>query len=180
MKENNIYTMQQWAADKMFSAQPGQFVEDAVYYQLLDSVPPRSDGSDYMQVGEAYGTCPKTGKNTYTTFVKENGMWKFIGNVPYGEGRPQPKTFHDLEFKPHPISEVEEKPTHFQAVMHFPNGYGVSVVLGTMFYSNGVDTYEVAILKKGRIDFEYNVIGDVYPRRTADEVTEIMSKVQNF
>lgn len=36
-----------------------------------------------------------------------------------------------------------------QAIMEFENGYGVSVLFGEAFYSNGIDTYEVAILKDG-------------------------------
>lgn len=68
------------------------------------------------------------------------------------------KTFDDLVFYPHEITEPllrakDEKArlnqtirdigeaTH--ATMNFPNGWEVSVVFGTFAYSNGVDTYEV-------------------------------------
>lgn len=60
------------------------------------------------------------------------------------------KTFKDLIFKEYPISKEAEKfPLSIrkkylnakQAVIEFPNGYGVSVLLGECFYSNGVDTY---------------------------------------
>lgn len=52
------------------------------------------------------------------------------------------KTFEDLQFGPHYILEEGQ-----HAKIMFENGYGVSVVFGDVFYSNGIDTYEVAIIK---------------------------------
>ena len=175
MEEMKVYTMEQWGKDGMFKAQPGQFVENAVYAQMLECVPPLCHSHDYMQVGEAYGTCPKTGWNTYTTFVKEGDMWKFYGNVTYGEGRPKLKEFCDLKFEPHPT--IRESGS-LQAVMNFGNGYGVSVLLGEMFYSNGVDTYEVAVLKDGHLCYDTPITDDVLPRLSEEEVTYVMHLVQ--
>ena len=68
------------------------------------------------------------------------------------------KNINDLVFNPHPIAkEAEKLPSDMrqmyaeskQAKMDFENGYGISVLFGSMFYSNGIDTYEVGILKDG-------------------------------
>lgn len=72
------------------------------------------------------------------------------------------KTFKDLQFDPHKVGVG----THAQ--MYFDNGYGVSVVCGELFYSNGIDTYET--------DITSDVLGD----QTADEVSEIMRRVQKL
>ncbi len=44
----------------------------------------------------------------------------------------------DLEWKRGSLGDL--------ARVHFPNGYGVSIAFGTGFKSNGVDTYEVAVI----------------------------------
>lgn len=184
MEEMKVYTYEQWGLDGTFKAKPGQFVDNETFYQLRDCVPPLHYGRDYMQVGEPHGYDFENQKTTYATFVKENGMWKFVGNVPSGECRPKLKDFNDLEFKPHSISKVEEMPTHFQAKMFFDNGYGVSVLLGSLFYSNGRDTYEVGVMKKCKdgefLDFNNQVTDDVLPYRTKQEVSDIMAKVQRM
>ena len=176
MEEKNVYTMEQWAKDGTFKAKPGQFVEESIYWQMLNCVPPRSCSRGYMQVGEADGTCPKTGRDTYATFARENGMWKFVGYLPFGEGRPRLKDFSDLVFEPHPIGLKD----HTQAKMTFDNGYGVSVICGTLFYSNGVDTYEVAVLKDKHVCCSTSVADDVLPRLSKEEVSEIMARVQRM
>lgn len=97
------------------------------------------------------------------------------------------KTFKDLEFETHPIlldtksqdtKEIFANSKH--AVMEFENGYGVSVIFGEQFYSNGIDTYEVAILKDGSICYDTYITDDVLGYQDEDEVTEIMRKVQEF
>lgn len=176
MEEMEVYTDEQWGKDGTFNAKPGQFVEDSVFYQLRDCVPPLHCCRDYMQVGEAYGYDFDKHCTTYTTFVKEGGRWKFIGELGDGEGRPRLKDFSDLVFEPHPIGLKD----HTQAKMTFDNGYGVSVICGTLYYSNGVDTYEVATIKGDLIDFKNQVIGDVSGYRTKQEVSEIMARVQRM
>lgn len=49
-------------------------------------------------------------------------------------------TFDDLIFKPHPYPGCQ------QASADISNGYRISVILGTPFYSNGINTYEVGII----------------------------------
>ncbi|HIY88187.1 MAG TPA: hypothetical protein H9824_05730 [Candidatus Bacteroides pullicola] len=104
------------------------------------------------------------------------------------------KTFNDLHFHPHPISvQMEEiasmAPSWMvakyqgctQAEEHFPNGYGVSVVFGKPFYSNGVDTYEVAVLKGDDIDMGNQLLqGGVIGNQSPQEVSRIMERLQQL
>lgn len=74
------------------------------------------------------------------------------------------KTFEDLVFEPHPSAinvrrlyprQCDRNPyiqamcDATQARMDFPNGYGISVLCGPQFYSNGLDTYEVGVMYQG-------------------------------
>lgn len=92
------------------------------------------------------------------------------------------KTFKDLIFQPHPLKKFSEE--NEQAIMFFPNGYGVSVLFGKQFYSNGIDTYELAVLKGD--EREYNltyktpITRDVLGNLTEGEVTQAMIKVQQL
>ena len=84
------------------------------------------------------------------------------------------KEFKDLEHNKHSIG------CGTQAVLDFDNGYGVSVLFGTTFYSNGIDTYEVAIKNKSGITFETDITSDVIGYVSAEEVTDIMKQVQEL
>ena len=64
--------------------------------------------------------------------------------------------------------------------MEFENGYGVSVLFGYPFCSNGIDTYEVAILKNGYLCYDTYITDDILGYQDEDEVTEIMRKVQEL
>ena len=84
------------------------------------------------------------------------------------------KKFEDLQFEKHP--------TRFgkHAIMEFKNGYGVSVVFGNNWYSNGIDTYEIAILKDGRLTYNTHITDDVLGYQTKQEVSEIMKQAQEL
>ena len=90
------------------------------------------------------------------------------------------KTFDDLVFEPHPITEcgIDKYKDCKQAVFNFDNGYGVSVIFGTAFYSNGVDTYELAALLDGKLCYPSEIGGDVLGYINKDEITEAMRKIQ--
>jgi hypothetical protein len=100
------------------------------------------------------------------------------------------KTFKDLKFLPHEICKELEKTnspllkamyrgaTH--ANMTFENGYEVLVLFGKPFYSNGVDTYELAILKDGSICYDTDITDDVMSYLTEQEVTDVMLKTQKL
>lgn len=83
--------------------------------------------------------------------------------------------FEDLEFKPHRLGFGQH------AKMSFKNGYGVSVVFGDKFYSNGVDTYELAVLKNGTLDYDNPVAnGDVVGYLHKTELVKLINKVKSF
>ncbi len=82
-------------------------------------------------------------------------------------------TFADLKFKKHPKSGK-------QAVMKFNNGYGISVLSGPMFHSDGKNTYEVAVLYNNEPAFNTPITDSVLGWQTAEQVTEIMSRIQDL
>jgi hypothetical protein len=83
------------------------------------------------------------------------------------------KTFNDLEFK-----KIENE-NRFQAKLTFENGYGVSVLLGGYgIYSNGVDTYEVAVLHNGELCYDTHITSDVLAYQTKEETDEIIKQIQ--
>ena len=99
------------------------------------------------------------------------------------------KTFKDLIFEKHMISKgIERLPFAMrqrwanakQATLTFDNGYGVSIVFGEAFYSNGIDTYELAILKDGKLCYDTYITDDVMGWLTEEQVTDIMKKVQGL
>ena len=87
------------------------------------------------------------------------------------------KTFDDLVFKPHSISLSNGAK---MSTMDFQNGYGVSVIFGKMFYSNGIDTYELAVTYKGELCYTTEITSDVMGWLSEKEVTEVMAKVQSL
>ena len=90
------------------------------------------------------------------------------------------KTFKDLEFNAHPKSANELFKGAKQATYTFENNYGVSVLFGTCFYSNGRDTYELAVLFDGDLCYTTDITSDVLGYITEDEVTSAMIKIQNL
>ena len=86
------------------------------------------------------------------------------------------KTFKDLKFKEHNLSMICKGAKH--AEMNFENGFGVSVVIGSCFYSNGVNSYEVAVLKNGNLCYDSGLTKDVFGWLSASEVSDLMKKVQ--
>lgn len=97
------------------------------------------------------------------------------------------KTFEDLEFKRHPLAGGDTEAITsisngklLKAVMNFDNGYGVSVLFGSLFYSNAIDTYEVGILQDGGLTHETPITDDVIGYATKEKVTDIMKQVQEL
>lgn len=92
------------------------------------------------------------------------------------------KTFDDLHF----TDRTEFRGTSYegktakQATMDFPNGYGVSVLLGDMWYSNGIDTYELAVMYEGSITYNTPVTDNVLGYITATQVSEAMKQIQEL
>ena len=83
------------------------------------------------------------------------------------------KTFKDLDFK-----ERDDGLSGTYAQITFDNGYGASVLLGDAFYSNGVDTYELAVLNNGNLDYSTSITTDVLGGQTEQEVNEALKQIQ--
>ena len=65
--------------------------------------------------------------------------------------------------------------------MQFDNGYGISVLLGGYgIYSNGIDTYEVAILYDDELCYDSGLCDDILGYQTESEITELMAKIQSL
>ena len=97
------------------------------------------------------------------------------------------KTFNDLQFKS--WCEIRQmafpSPDYIdaeQAILMFDNGYGVSVLFGNVFYSDGVDTYELAVLDGKELVYPKEICPDedVLGYLTKEQVTEAMKKVQDL
>lgn len=86
------------------------------------------------------------------------------------------KTFKDLVFNPHPNPFA----CGTQAKLDFDNGYSISVIFGHYFYSNGIDTYEIGILKNGILCYDTPITDDVIGYVDAEEVTNIMKQIQEL
>lgn len=88
------------------------------------------------------------------------------------------KTFNDLVFGQHINPSIDDVT---QARMQFDNGYGISVLLGGEgIYSNGFDTYEVAILYNDELCYDSGLCDDVLGHQTESEITELMEKIQQL
>lgn len=96
------------------------------------------------------------------------------------------KTFDDLKFEQRDelIDTYFSSGNESQAVLFFKNGYGVSVLFGKAFYSNGVNNYELAVLKgeekNNSICYDTNITNDVLGYLSQQEVTKVMKKVQQL
>ena len=71
-------------------AKPGDLVDEGVYDNFLDALPPRSLEFGYLQMGEPHSTRlnPKTGKYemTYLTFSRvEKGIYRYCGHCFAGQ-----------------------------------------------------------------------------------------------
>jgi len=82
-----------------------------------------------------------------------------------------------LVWKEHPVD-----PASIIAKVFFDNGYGASVICGSMFYSNGLDTYELAVLKGTPEDwdltYETPITDDVLAYLTKAEVNKALNKIE--
>ena len=82
---------------------------------------------------------------------------------------------NDLDFNSHPtgIGGTQAKHT-------FPNGYSVSVITGSMFYTSNASPYEVAVLKDGKVCYSTDVTDDVLGYQTAADVEDVMRRVEKL
>ena len=93
------------------------------------------------------------------------------------------KTFKDLKFKAHLAGNGK------QAVLMFPNGFGVSVVrfkteFGYGSYTSNESEWELAVLtgdgKSNKLTYNTPITDDVLGHLTNSDVTNVMKKVQQL
>ncbi len=88
------------------------------------------------------------------------------------------KSFKDLVFIPNPNGMGK------QAKIFFDNNYGASVVFGSFYYSNGIDTYELAVLTGNRkvsgITYDTEITDDVLGYLSETQVTKALKQIQQL
>ena len=93
----------------------------------------------------------------------------------------EPETWGDLEFEDLGFPKGH---THLQAIATFRNGYGVSIVGGQYLYGNGVDTWELAVIKvKGdgiELVYDTGITDDVMGWLNMEQVLEVMQHVSEL
>lgn len=84
------------------------------------------------------------------------------------------KTFKDLKF--------EKWKSGSCAVMNFPNGYGIKVYLAKHYgvYSNGIDTYELWVLKDGEVYYGTSITNYALPYVSKTKITAVMKELQKL
>ena len=85
------------------------------------------------------------------------------------------KTFKDLEFETHSVPTLFDK----QALLHFDNGYGVSVINGNSAYCDR-STYEVGIMYNKELTYNTELTDDVMTYQTEEDITKTMIYLQNL
>lgn len=95
------------------------------------------------------------------------------------------KTFKDLQFQEYDYSICTNDKKSI-ARLFFPNGYGISVVLSGSgdIYSNGIDSYEVAVLRGTIANFmlcyDTPITDGVLGWQSEDDVNDIMKRIQEL
>ncbi len=87
---NTIYTHIDWRNDRAFGAAPGQEIEEHIYNEMLNCMPPHrlphneltAEYSAGFLMGEPYDSDPETGRARYAAFGRKNGKYYFIGYMP--------------------------------------------------------------------------------------------------
>jgi hypothetical protein len=85
------------------------------------------------------------------------------------------KQFKDLEFVKHP-NHIEG----VQAHITFENGYGASVVKSPYTYGGDKGLYELAVFKDGEITYATPITDDVIGYLRPEDVTDVMTKIQQL
>ena len=79
----------------------------------------------------------------------------------------------DLVFRDHPAGMGGTITSH-----NFPNGYGASIITGSMFYSSPNAPYELAVLHDDKICYDSGLTEDVLGYLTEDEVNDYLLKIE--
>ena len=62
----------------------------------------------------------------------------------------------------------------------FDNGYGASVITGSIAYCNEVQPYELAVLKHGELCYDTPITDDVNGYLTSNEVYDLLDKIEQL
>ena len=82
-REYDVYTDADWERDRTLKVQVGQLIEPSVFYQLLNSVPPKAYLHDVFQPGEPEDWDWDKSCNLYLTFERVDGdYYKYVGLKP--------------------------------------------------------------------------------------------------
>ncbi len=82
-KTYNVYTDKDWERDGTLKVKEGQVIEPKVYYQLLNSVPPKAFRYGVFQPGEPDSYDWDNGCALYQTFHHVGGdYYKYVGLKP--------------------------------------------------------------------------------------------------
>ncbi len=82
----------------------------------------------------------------------------------------------ELDFKPHPAGLGGTR-----AKVQFDNGYGASVITGSMFYTSDTHPYEVAVtLADGSLCYDTPVTSDVLGHLTEGQVQDTLKKIEEL
>lgn len=88
-------------------------------------------------------------------------------------------TFDDLKFGPRKC-----KIDGVQAIVHFENGYGASVIKGYGSYGNDEGLYELAVIKGGSenwdICYDSGITEDVEGHLTPEAVTYYLQRIKSL
>ncbi len=100
---NKPKTMDEWHNSGMpdfdWYAKVGDIVDEAIYDNFLEILPPAAMSHGYLQVGEAMCHLrddDEVCKPIYMTFGKKDGEWHYLGHCFHGkeENRTPPRLFH--------------------------------------------------------------------------------------
>jgi hypothetical protein len=83
-------------------------------------------------------------------------------------------TFEELEFKPLPHNRG------IQAVIHFNNEYGASIIQGDNSYGGKNGLYELAVLLNDKLCYDTEITSDVLGFLTEAEVTTYLMQIERL
>lgn len=80
--------------------------------------------------------------------------------------------FSDLKF-----NKIESADA-YQALMHFKNGYGVSVLKGPSAFSDSERPYEIAVLHNKKLCYTTYITDDVIGYQTEADVEKVLAQIE--
>lgn len=89
------------------------------------------------------------------------------------------ETYKDFE-KHHGLYKCEPYHGGVQWIFNFKNGYGASVITGSIAYCNKLQPYELAVLKHGRLCYDTPITDDVIGYLTSNEVYELLDRIEQL